>query len=186
VPVIVDNLIESGKIKPLVVVFVNQANRMTELEPNDAFTQFIAGELLPYVRDKYGTSADPARNVLMGSSQGGLAANALAIARPDLFGGVISQSASLWWRPATDTAPEYFARLIARTPPKPIRFYLEVGSFEIDRTSGGQPGQVDVNRHFRDVLVAKGYDVVYSEYPGGHEYLSWRVTTPAALMHFFR
>ncbi len=186
VPVMLDNLIADGRIKPVAAVFVSQINRMVELEPNEAFTQFITSELLPHVRQKYNTSSDPARNVVMGSSHGGLAANALAIARPDLFGGVISQSASLWWRPPNDTAPEYFARLIARAPKKPIRFYLEVGSFEIDRTRGGQPGQVDVSRHFRDVLVAKGYDVTYSEYPGGHEYQSWRITTPAALLHFFR
>jgi hypothetical protein len=30
------------------------------------------------------------------------------------------------------------------------------------------------NRHLRDVLRAKGYDVIYREVGGGHEWVHWR------------
>jgi len=36
------------------------------------------------------------------------------------------------------------------------------------------PSIFDTNRHLRDVLVRRGYDVRYSEIEGGHEPLSWR------------
>jgi len=33
---------------------------------------------------------------------------------------------------------------------------------------------LDCNRHLRDVLTAKGYELDYSEVAGGHEPLTWR------------
>lgn len=52
----------------------------------------------------------------------------------------------------------------------PISFYMEIGLFETDRPFD----PLSQNRRLRDVLRAKGYPVVYSEYAGGHEYLCWR------------
>ena len=38
------------------------------------------------------------------------------------------------------------------------------------------------NRHFRDVLIAKGYDVTFRETGGAHESLHWRATLADGLM----
>jgi enterochelin esterase-like enzyme len=184
VPTILDNLLAAHAIEPVVAVFVSQIDRMTELAPNATFERYVIDELIPFVREKYHLSHDPAKTIVLGSSHGGLAADWLALAHPETIGNVISESASLWWSPPGDPEPEYHARLVAREAKKPIRFWVEAGLFEIDRTSGGRPGQMTVNRHFRDVLKARGYDVAWTEFPGGHEYQSWRVTLPHALLHF--
>jgi len=184
VPAILDNLIAADSIRPVVAVFVTQVNRNAELLPNEPFTTFIADELIPFVRRRYALSDDPRSTILLGSSHGGLAADWIALSRPDVIGNVISQSASLGWSPGWTGEPEAPASRAAREPREDVRFWIEAGAFEIDRTRGGAPGQLDVSRHFRDVLVARGYDVAFSVFPGGHEYQSWRITTPAALIHF--
>lgn len=184
VPAILDNLLGSHSIEPVAAVFVSQVDRNAELVPNATFERFVIDELIPHVRAKYRLSPDPAKTIALGSSHGGLAANWLALSHPEVIGNVISESASLWWSPPDDPEPEYHSRLVAREPAKPIRFWIEAGRFEIDRTAGGRPGQLTVSRHFRDVLRARGYDVAWSEFPGGHEYQSWRVTLPHALLHF--
>ncbi|MEP7380362.1 MAG: alpha/beta hydrolase-fold protein [Gemmatimonadota bacterium] len=183
-PLILDNLIAANRITPVVAIFVSQLNRMQELAPNEGFTRYICDELLPTVRARFGVTADPRRTIVMGSSHGGLAADWMGLSHPELFGNVISQSASLWWSPDGDPEPEFLARHVVREPRTATRFWIEVGRFEVDQSQGGGPGQVEVSRHFRDVLRAKGNEVSYSEFPGGHEYQSWRVTTPRALMHF--
>jgi enterochelin esterase family protein len=53
----------------------------------------------------------------------------------------------------------------------PVRFYCEVGLRE---RSGGGIDMVSCNRHMRDVLLLKGYEVSYAEFSGGHDYLCWR------------
>lgn len=39
-----------------------------------------------------------------------------------------------------------------------------------------EDGRLHANLHLRDVLFAKGYDVSFRVFPGGHDYLWWRET----------
>jgi enterochelin esterase family protein len=52
---------------------------------------------------------------------------------------------------------------------------MDAGVFEVDQVGTG--GMVlETSRHMRDVLLAKGYEVHYQQFVGGHDYLSWRGT----------
>ena len=185
-PTILDNLLATGRITPVIGLFVPsvQAERFQELSPNEAFAEFVAEELMSWARDHYAISGDPSRTVIGGSSLGALAASFIALRSPERFGNVISQSGSYWWAPASDSQPEWLTRQVATRPRLAVRFYVDVGQYEVDRTRSG-PGQVAVNQHFRDVLMAKGYDVAYRLFPGGHDYMSWRGTIVEALARFF-
>jgi len=51
-----------------------------------------------------------------------------------------------------------------------IRFYLSIGLLESEQAfRGGLVSMLHSNRHFRDVLQAKGYTVHYREINAGHD-----------------
>lgn len=53
--------------------------------------------------------------------------------------------------------------------------------FEMDRSGNGD-GILESSRQMRDVLLAKGYEVHYQQFAGGHDYLSWRGTLADGLL----
>ena len=81
------------------------------------------------------------------------------------------------------------ARAYIEAPRQPIRFYLEVGLYDNTPGADGPLYQFALdetnlggNRHLRDVLRAKGYDVTYREVGGGHEFVHWRAMLADGLM----
>jgi enterochelin esterase-like enzyme len=192
-PTTLDNLISEKRIAPTVALIVGNAKGMrgTELPCNPTFAEFLNSEVIPWARRNYNVTVDPRRVTIGGCSYGGLAATCAAYRHPETFGNVLSQSGSYWWTPPPDPAkpdtftpdvdPSYVAQLFINSPKLPIRFYLDAGSLELDRS--GKGGSILVpNRHFRDVLLAKGYEVFYQEFQGAHDYASWRGTIADGLI----
>jgi enterochelin esterase family protein len=62
-----------------------------------------------------------------------------------------------------------------------LKFYMDAGTFEAD-TSGQGDGILEPSRHLRDVLMAKGYEVHYRQFVGGHDGLIWRGTLADGLI----
>jgi enterochelin esterase family protein len=56
---------------------------------------------------------------------------------------------------------------------------------EVVQTPLAGPSILRSNRHLRDVLTAKGYEVHYSEVAGGHEPLAWRGGIAPGLIQLF-
>ena len=174
-PTVLDNLIDAGRIPPVVAVLpdsLDQETRTRELVRHEPFVAFLADELLPWARERLSFVSDPAQTVVAGSSAGGLTAAFAALSRPDLFGLVLSQSGAFH-----RGLPEEFAR----AERLPLRFYLDAGRLET-LVFADFPGLLHSNRHMRDVLIAKGYDVTYREFAGGHDYLWWRETIADGLV----
>lgn len=185
-PTILDNLIVAGRIPTTVAVLVaNVGDRRTrDLSPNPEFAKFVATELMPWVRERYNVTRDPSHVVVGGASLGGLTSAYLGWRYSDVFGRVLSMSGSFWWAPdhAGDMNPldattetNWTAKQYIAAAKLPLEFHLDAGTFESDPSlSGG--GILENSRHLRDVLLARGYEVHYQQFVGGHDYLGWRGT----------
>jgi enterochelin esterase-like enzyme len=186
-PVILDNLLAEGKIPPMVAVLIanpSQETRTHELPPNPKFADFLNNELIPWVRQNYNVTADPKQTVVAGSSFGGIASVYAGLRHPETFGNILCQSGSFWWsaaKPEPYTEPNYLAKEFIKSPKLPLRFYMDAGAFEVDMNGGGG-AILEPSRHMRDVLLAKGYEVHFQEFVGGHDYLSWRGTLADGLL----
>jgi enterochelin esterase family protein len=176
-PVILDNLIAEKKIAPMVAVLIEATpdRRGDEFFGNVRYAEFVAKELMPWAAREYHIAAASNQNIIGGLSAGGFAAAFIALQQPTAFGKVLCQSGAFWWSPKVDQGEERnsLARDYASAPRHNLKFFLEAGLFENDVVGVG--GQIlEHNRHLRDVLRAKGYEVHYQEYPGGHERFNWR------------
>jgi enterochelin esterase-like enzyme len=196
-----DNLIAARKIPPTVVVMVDnvRGRRLVDLVANPEFADFMARELVPWVWAHYNVTRDPARTVVSGKSAGGLAAAYMGLRHPEVFGSVFSQSGAFWWSPehsggvCASKCPEdggrrsdpdsedsrtegnWIAKQFVTSPKLPVRFFLEGGTFEVDRERTGAD-ILEATRTLRDVLLAKGYEVHFQQFVSGHDDLSWRGT----------
>ena len=193
-----NNLIAASKIPPTVAVFVENVSRrrLVDLVTNPEFADFMAKELMPWVQSHYNVTKDPKQTVITGYSAGGLAAAYVALRHSEAFGNVLSQSGAFWWsfehaggvcgsrcpdsggrfsdnNPLDATTEgNIMAKQFLASPKLPLRFYLAAGTFEIDRDGAGG-GILETTRTLRDVLLAKGYQVQYQQFVGGHDGLSW-------------
>jgi enterochelin esterase-like enzyme len=121
-----------------------------------------------------------ARNVAIartigGASASGTASLALALTRPDLFGGAIAQS------PAAELAPQLATALIAKNTARdiaPPRCYIDIGRYENSTA-------VEYIHELCAALIEGDAALAYQEFAGDHSFLGWRTTLPDALRFHF-
>lgn len=200
------NLIAASKIPPTVAVFIENVprRRLVDLVADPEFADFMAKELVPWVRSHYNVTKDPKQTVVTGNSAGGLASAYVALRHSEVFGNVLSRSGAFWWSPEHNggvcgarcpdsggrggdgsrdatTEGNFMVKQFLASPKLPLRFYLAAGTFEAD-TNGEGGSILETTRHLRDVLLAKGYEVHYQQFVGGHDGLSWRGTLADGLI----
>ncbi len=176
---------------PPIVVAIDHGHhaRIDELTPFSdgrrggklhAITDALVDQLLPRLHARFDLVYGPGGHYIGGASLGGLAALCMHMHRPDVFGGAIAMSPSLWF---TRTKIDAFVR--AQQNPYRSRVYLDAGAREgsgntakLVRTLGshfhargwGQPADK------RDLRV-----LVTVDPRGHHNERSWRRRLPKAL-----
>jgi enterochelin esterase family protein len=170
-PQMLDLQLAEGKMRPTVAVLIDNPDR-NELTCKPEFADYVARKVIPWARATFPVTDDPARTVINGSSFGGLCAAYIGLKYPHIFGAILSQTGWFRWHPDDEPEHEWLARQFVARPTQSQRFYLDVGILENARMLDSGPSQLVANRHMRDVLRAKGCQVIYREYSGGHDYSS--------------
>lgn len=177
-PTILDNLIASGRVPPLVGIFVDSSSqeaRDTELPCDPNFTAMISNELLPWVRSQYAVTADPERLIAAGSSYGGLASLFLAVMRPDVCRNVLSQSGSFGTHHEIPLGPGLIERIISARASLPLHAYLDAGEFETAPYEG-RASIATAHARMQPMLRERARSLVSRTFCGYHDYACWRTT----------
>ena len=156
-PLVLDHAIVYATVRPLIAVLVDPVNRREEYRGNPDYRRFVVEELVPFVDRTYRTIDAPEARVVVGSSRGALAAVDLAFHEPGVFGFAVALSPAL--------RPTDIIGAIEKSDLKPVRFHVVGSLYDAEWLPDA--------RRLRDVLSARGYDVVYKEIPEGHDVLAW-------------
>jgi enterochelin esterase family protein len=185
---IMDNLIASGKAKPMVVVMPAGHTRSSGFggpRPTgqpvvDEFEQDFLKDVVPHVEKNYRVLTDRRSRAIAGLSMGGGQTLSLAVSHQEMFAYVGIFSSGLFGafppRRPGDTAP-------AANAPSP---WEEQHKAELDNaawkkglklvwlSTGKDDFLLQTTHSTVDLLKKHGFNPVYEESTGGHTWINWR------------
>ena len=169
---VIDNLIDSNKIKPLIAVFVTPNNRNEEyaFSKRNQYRLFFVNELVPYIENNYKTITSPDNRLVLGDSFGGNISALISYNHPEVFGLCGLHSAAFW--------PNNYEALVMITsgPIKDIKWSSIWGTYE---------SIYPELRSFRDFMIGNGCEIDWLERPEGHSWGLWRASLDRMLEYFF-
>lgn len=193
VPIVFDNLIHKKEMPVTVGVFINpgvfdgstdrkkgESNRSFEYDSlTDLYVRFLLEEILPEVGKSVKLTDDPEGRAIGGISSGGICAFTAAWERPDEFRKVLSHVGSF----VNIRGGHVYPSLIRKTPPKPIRVFLQDGAADLDNQHGNWPL---ANQEMAAALKFAKYDYRFEYGIGGHNLTHGAALMPESLRWLWR
>jgi len=177
VPKVLDRLIGSGMIDPVVAVFVDARDpddlrvnrRNQEFFCNLDYLTFYAAELIPAIERAYPVGKVREARTILGVSFGGLNAACFGYMGYKFFSGIGMHSPAN--HPVDDLLPAY-----EQSPKLPLKIFFSTG-YPNDNSSA--------NRKFRRLLKDKGYEMKFVQKNGGHNWENWKPLIDDTLVYFY-
>jgi enterochelin esterase-like enzyme len=172
--VILDNLIDSGMIDPIIGVFVKPTDRNNEyaFDKKEGYTNFFCNELVPWVEDRWASERDSSKRATIGASFGGNISMYICMSRPDVFY-MTGQQSGAWWPEDFKVVKLYGDGIYTDIPMKAVW-----GSFE--------GGLTQLWRTMRDSLPKYGFENTYfKEHNEGHSWGFWQSSLDEILVELF-
>jgi enterochelin esterase-like enzyme len=172
---VLDNLIFSGQINPVIAVFIDPRNptnlsqnrRMEEYRANSKFANFVADELVPVIDANYKTNTNADSRAILGTSLGGWNSAYFGFARNDKFHLIGIHS------PAFDEA---IIQNYSNAALMPLKIYMSTGVIYDTQNQA---------RSMKTVMENKAYPLLYKEVNEGHSWGNWRALIDEPLIYFF-
>lgn len=203
---ILENLMNSNQIQPLLCVAIHAGNRLMEYGTAgkldsmgrgfkaELYTQFIFQELIPFLHAEYLIPSFREKS-FAGFSLGGLSALDIVWNHPHEFKKVGVFSGSLWWRTKNmddgyneDTDRIMHAQVRNGNYAPGLKFFFEAGALDeaMDRNYNGIIDSIDDTLALIKELMKKGYDsledIRYLELQEGrHDVETWSKAMPEFL-----
>lgn len=192
-PIVFDNLIHQRRMPATIGVFINPgrfppvaegqepvSNRSFEYDTlSDQYARFLLEEILPAVGERYRLTQEASGRAICGASSGGICSWTVAWERPDAFSKVLSHVGSF----ANIRGGHVYPALIRKTPPKPIRIFLQAGANDLDC---GWGNWALANLEMAAALSFAGYDYRLDYGDGAHNYKHGGACLPEALTWLWR
>jgi enterochelin esterase-like enzyme len=161
--VVLDNLIDEGLIQPMMAVFIDPRDPVSEFNRradqytgNPAFASFVADELVAEVDTSFRSLASPSGRTILGTSFGGVNAAYFGGTRTDVFENIAVQSPSNF--------TNIFNLYATQSLQDEVDIFITAGT--IGDGSGGP--------NFATMLVDGGYDFSFVQTNEGHSWGNWR------------
>jgi iron(III)-enterobactin esterase len=202
-----DNLIAEHRVPVMIAISIGNgggdaqgSERGLEYDTmSGLYAEFVQKEVLPLVEKQYNVKLtdDPEGRATMGGSSGGSCALIMAWYHPEWYHRVLTYSGTYvnqQW-PSNPQTPhgawEFHERLIADTPAKPLRIWMEVGDrdlFSPNIMRDNMHDWVVANENMAKVLAAKGYhyQFVFARNAGHTDRAVKQQTLPEALEYLWR
>ncbi len=168
--IILDNLIGSGKIHPVNVLFVDAVNRRSEYWLNDRYLRMVFKELIPWAKQKFGWQ--PQSIGIGGASLGGEISLYALKDYGRQIKQVFSQSGALW------IEQEKLLDIFEKMPQFKAQIFVSYGLFE-------SPEMAQSHKRFERILSEKKINHRLRGFPQGHNWGNWRDQLSEIFEYFY-
>ncbi len=203
----VDGMVAEHKLPPMIVISIGNgggdaqgSERGLEYDTmSGKYAEFVEHEVLPRVEQeaKIKLTHDPDGRAATGGSSGAACALIMAWYHPEWYHRVLSYSGTFinqQWPSNPETphgAWEFHERLIAQSPRKPIRIWMEVGDRDLLNPNAMRDNMHDwvlANERMAQVLAAKHYhyQFVFAQNAGHVDRPTKAQTLPEALEYVWQ
>ena len=172
---VIDEFTESGEIEDVIFFgvpykSVSERRRMyhPEGDKREAYTRFLAHELVPYIDNNYPTYQIGSGRGLIGDSLAATISLLTASKYPSIFGKVLLHS------PYVDDFLLEKVKAVKDSSAFSIYHVIGEGETEVNTQVDGVQDFLTPNRALKELIESKGFPYFYEEFKGDHTWKHWQ------------